>query len=106
MQWPHHTDSGSACLQMLPSMPHTELPPAVGLTLRLASNAPPEAQLQAVQAVRASLRALPPSALPSASEALRLAVSQYEAVAQATLEAITADLLHSRDVKVGAACHR
>eukprot|EP00891_Asterochloris_glomerata_P002316 jgi/Astpho2/2316/e_gw1.00043.1.1_t len=94
----------AAALRMLPSMPHTELPPAVGLTLRLASNAPPEAQLQAVQAVRASLRALPPSALPSASEALRMAVSQYEAVAQATLEAITADLLHSRDVKTSELC--
>jgi hypothetical protein len=88
----------SSLLQALPSLSEAELPPAVGLVLKLASGSK-AVRSAAVAAVRERVRgggdggAGPP---PGALDALRLALVQHSEVAATILEAIAAECRAAR----------
>lgn len=67
-----------------------ELPPAVGLVLKLASESP-EARGPAVRCVRARVRSAVPSATGGTLDAMRLAAMQHREVAAAVLADIDSD---------------
>ncbi|KAK9829646.1 hypothetical protein WJX72_007078 [[Myrmecia] bisecta] len=79
-----------AALESLPALSESELPPAVGLVLKLASDSP-KVRSEAVGAVRQRVRsAHAETVTPGTLDALRLAVTQYKEVAQAMLADIDA----------------
>lgn len=67
-----------------------ELPPAVGLVLKLASESP-LARAPAVRCVRGRVRSAAPGAAGGTLDAMRLAVLQHRDVASAVLADIDAD---------------
>ena len=77
-------------MQALPELSESELPPAVGLVLRLASESA-SARGPAAQAVRRRLRAARGGLGGGTLDALRLAARQSDAVASALLADIDAD---------------
>jgi len=77
-------------VQALPELSESELPPAVGLVLRLASESA-SARGPAAQAVRRRLRAARGGLGGGTLDALRLAARQSDAVASALLADIDAD---------------
>lgn len=83
------------CLQALPMLSEAELPPAVGLVLKLASESP-TARVPAVQCVRARVRSATPGVAGGTLDAMRLAVLQHREVAAAVLADIDADARGSR----------
>lgn len=77
-------------MQALGSLSESELPPAVGLVLKLANEAAGDARTSAVKAVRQRLRSKA-EVSPGALDAVRLAASQHPDVAAAMLGDIDAD---------------
>lgn len=78
------------CPQALPCLSESELPPAVGLVLKLASESG-AAQGLAVRVVRQRIRAAAGTASAGTLDAVRLAVLQHRGVARAMLADIEAD---------------
>ncbi len=76
--------------QALPMLSEAELPPAVGLVLKLASESP-LARAPAVRCVRGRVRSAAPGAAGGTLDAMRLAVLQHRDVAFAVLADIDAD---------------
>ena len=93
-------------MQALPELSESELPPAVGLVLRLASESA-SARGPAAQAVRRRLRAARGGLGSGTLDALRIAARQSDAVASALLADIDADCRagnrkqHAADAQVG-----
>ncbi len=93
-------------LQALPMLSEAELPPAVGLVLKLASESP-TARAPAVHCVRARVRSAAPGVAGGTLDAMRLAVLQHKEVASALLADIDAEARNGKaapDSQVGRSC--
>lgn len=93
-------------VQALPMLSEAELPPAVGLVLKLASESP-TARAPAVHCVRARVRSAAPGVAGGTLDAMRLAVLQHKEVASALLADIDAEARSGKaapDSQVGRSC--
>ena len=87
-------------VQVLAAVSPSELPPAIGLVLRLAEAAPPAACQAAVHAVRMHAAGASVMALPAAVEAMRLSAAQHEGIAKAFMQDMLATCAHQQQVCV------
>ena len=93
---PRHEEQplSAASLQALPALSESELPPAVGLVLKLASEAPASCT-HAVHVVHSRIKSRP-DVSPGTLDAVRLAVSQHMDIAQAILADIDSECRSSK----------